>query len=149
MAIENINDLDTAEIKYDENGELEDLYVAIFKDNTMNFTSFENFPVYTKYKIDSKIREFEKAMTLKMQEQRMVNKIYDNINYMGQERKARQLLIDDKLATTEEVALMTLEEVTNKLLEKYQVVAVETEDIILLDKEFAKEYAKHIKHLER
>lgn len=79
----------------------------------------------------------------------MRNQIYDNINYIGQERKARQLLIDDKLATIEEVALMTFEEVTSKLLEKYQVIAVKSEDIILLDKEFAEEYAKHIKHLER
>lgn len=71
------------------------------------------------------------------------------IKYMGQERKARQLLIDDKLKTVQEVALMTLEEVCNAVLVKYQVVAVEDEDIILLDKEFAKEYAKHIKHLER
>lgn len=79
----------------------------------------------------------------------MRNQIYDNTNYIGQERKARQLLIDDKLATIEEVALMTFEEVTSKLLEKYQVIAVKSEDIILLDKEFAEEYAKHIKHLER
>ena len=71
------------------------------------------------------------------------------INYMGQERKARQLLMDDKLKTAQEVALMTLEEVCDAVLVKYQVVAVEDEDIILLDKEFAKEYAKHIKHLER
>ena len=71
------------------------------------------------------------------------------INYMGQERKARQLLMDDKLKTAQEVALMTLEEVCDAVLVKYQVVAVEDEDIILLDKEFAKEYAKHIKHLDR
>lgn len=71
------------------------------------------------------------------------------INYMGQERKARQLLIDENLKTVQEVALMTLEEVCDAVLVKYQVVAVEDEDIILLDKEFAKEYAKHIKHLER
>ena len=71
------------------------------------------------------------------------------INYMCQERKARQLLMDDKLKTAQEVALMTLEEVCDAVLVKYQVVAVEDEDIILLDKEFAKEYAKHIKHLER
>lgn len=79
----------------------------------------------------------------------MRNQIYDNINYLGQERRARQLVIDDKLATVNEVALMPLEEVTEKLLEKYQVIAVEAEDIILLDKEFAEEYAKHFKHLER
>ena len=79
----------------------------------------------------------------------MRNQIYDNINYIGQERKARKLLIDDKLATTEEVALMTLEEVTEKLLEKYQVVAIEKESIVLIDKDFAKEYAKHTKHLDR
>ena len=79
----------------------------------------------------------------------MRNQIYDNINYMGQEKRARKLLIDDKLATAEEVALMTLEEVTEKLLKKYQVVAVEAEDIILMDIDFVQEYAKHIKHLER
>ena len=71
------------------------------------------------------------------------------INYIGQERRARQLLMDDKLKTAQEVALMTLEEVCDAVLVKYQVVAIEDEDIILLDKEFAKEYAKHIKHLDR
>lgn len=79
----------------------------------------------------------------------MRNKIFDNIHYIGQERNARKLLIDDKLATVEEVALMTMEEVSEKLLEKYQVISVESEDIILLDKEFIEEFVRHIKHLTR
>ena len=41
MSIENINDLEAAEIRVnEETGELEDLYLAIYKDDTMNFTKF-------------------------------------------------------------------------------------------------------------
>ena len=76
MAIENINDLESAEIRLNSNGELEDLFVAIFKNNTMNFTRFENLPIYTKYQVDNKVSAFEKDMTLKMQERSIINKIY-------------------------------------------------------------------------
>ena len=76
MAIENINDLDTARVEVDENGDLKDLFLAIYKDNTMNFTNFSNLPVYTKIQIDKKIENFEKEMTLKMQERNIINKVY-------------------------------------------------------------------------
>ena len=76
MAVDNINDLESAEIRINENGELDDLFIAVFKDNTMNFTKISNLPVYANYQIDAKIKDFEKAMTLKMQEQNIVNKIY-------------------------------------------------------------------------
>lgn len=72
-----------------------------------------------------------------------------NINYIGQERKARQLLLDDKIRTAQEVALMTTEDVCDALLDKYKVIAIEEEDVILIDSEFAEECAKHIRHLER
>ena len=76
MAIENINDLETAEIKVNDDGQIENLSIALYKDNVMNFTNIEKFPLYTKYQIDKKIKEFEKEMTLKMQEQNIINKIY-------------------------------------------------------------------------
>ncbi len=71
------------------------------------------------------------------------------INYFGQERCARRILLEDGLATAEQVALMTQEEVCEKLLEKYAVVAVESEEISLIDKDFLEEYNAHLKLLYR
>ena len=76
MSIENINELEPATIKIAEDGELEDLYLAIYKNNTMNFTKFSNLPVYVRNQIDAKLENFEKDMTLKMQECNILNKVY-------------------------------------------------------------------------
>ena len=71
------------------------------------------------------------------------------LNYFGQERCARRILLEDGLATAEQVALMTREEVCGKLLEKYAVVAVESEEISLIDRGFLEEYNAHLKTLYR
>ena len=76
MSYENIKDLDAAEIRFDDNGEIRDLDVAVFKDNILNFTKFSNLPIYNKYQIDSKIKEFEETMTSKLQEKNMIGSIY-------------------------------------------------------------------------
>ena len=57
------------------------------------------------------------------------------IGYLGQERAARKLLLKDKIATAEDVAIMTDIEVYDKLLEKYEVVMVESEDILIIARE--------------
>lgn len=57
------------------------------------------------------------------------------INYLGQERAARKLLLKDKIATAEDIAIMTDIEVYDKLLERYEVVMAESEKILIVAKE--------------
>jgi len=71
------------------------------------------------------------------------------MNYLGEERAARKILIEDKLAKPEEVAIMTCVEVCEKLLEEYEVVSCEEEDITIVKKEDMKTYNSIVKILER
>ena len=75
--------------------------------------------------------------------------LQNKINYLGQERSARKIVIEDKLATPEEVALMTDVEVYEKLLEEYEVVAVGNERITLVKHEDKEMYYKITKDLSR
>lgn len=61
--------------------------------------------------------------------------LVSKINYLGQERAARKLLLKDKIATAEEIAIMTDIEVYDKLLERYEVVMAESEKILIVAKE--------------
>lgn len=71
------------------------------------------------------------------------------MTYLGMERNARCLLIDEKLAKAEEVAIMTCLDVCDKLLEHYEVVACEDEDITIVKKEDLKTYNNIVKFLSR
>ncbi len=71
------------------------------------------------------------------------------MNYMGMERAARKILIDEKLAKAEEVAMMTCVEVCGKLLESYEVVSCEDEDITIVKKEDMKTYNNIVRFLSR
>ena len=71
------------------------------------------------------------------------------MNYLGMERAARQVLIDEKLAKAEEVAIMTCVEVCEKLLEFYEVVSCEEEDITIVKKEDMKTYNDIVRFLSR
>lgn len=59
----------------------------------------------------------------------------DNIfSYMGQERDARRLLINENLETVENVAVMTAEEVSEKIQEHFEVISKRGEEILLIKK---------------
>lgn len=70
-------------------------------------------------------------------------------SYLGQEREARQLLLDEKLATSEEAALMTAGEVADTLLTKYEVVSRSDETIVLVKSDDIETYKKITKTLYR
>ena len=72
-----------------------------------------------------------------------------NINYLGMERQARKIVLKDKLATAEEVSLMTDLDVYRTLLEKYEVVMCETERILLIDQEKMDEFNDMAVYLSR
>ena len=71
------------------------------------------------------------------------------MNYLGMEKCARKILIDEKLAKAEEVAVMTCVEVCMKLLETYEVVSCEDENITIVKKEDMKIYNGIVKFLSR
>lgn len=71
------------------------------------------------------------------------------LNYLGMERAARKVLIDEKLAEAEEVAMMTSFDVCAKLLESYEVVSCEDEDITIVKKEDMKTYNNIVRFLSR
>lgn len=55
-------------------------------------------------------------------------------DYAGKERDARKLLINEKIASIEEVAIMSDGDVADKIQERYEVVARADEEIILVKK---------------
>ena len=72
-----------------------------------------------------------------------------HIMYTGMERDARAILLKDNLATTEDVAMMTSLDVFDRLLEKYEVIMCEQQDILLIDKKKMEEFNKMAVYLSR
>lgn len=70
-------------------------------------------------------------------------------DYAGQERDARELLIDEKIASIKDVAIMSGEDVEEKIKERYEVVAKADEEILLVKKEDMKQFEKLVKILTR
>ncbi len=73
----------------------------------------------------------------------------NKMNYIGMERAARKVLVDEKLAKAEEVAMMTCVDVCEKILESYEVVSCEDKDITIVKKEDMKTYNDIVRFLSR
>ena len=73
----------------------------------------------------------------------------NHVRYTGMERDARAILLNDNLATAEDVAMMTSLDVFDRLLEKYEVVMCEPEDILLIDKKEMEEFRSMAVYLSR
>ena len=71
------------------------------------------------------------------------------INYSGMERCARKIVLKDNLAKAEEIAIMTELEVYEKLLQKYEVVMSEREEILLIAKDKMEEFNDMAVYLSR
>ena len=71
------------------------------------------------------------------------------IRYAGMERDARAILLKDNLATVEDVAIMASLDVFDRLLEKYEVIMCEQEDILLIDKKKMEEFNSMAVYLTR
>lgn len=69
--------------------------------------------------------------------------------YAGMGRDARKLALKDKMAPVEEVALMDEIEVCNLIVQKYEVVMCESEDVLLIPKEKMKEFNQMAVYLSR
>lgn len=72
-----------------------------------------------------------------------------HVMYAGMERDARAILLKDNLATAEDVAMMTSLDVFDRLLEKYEVIMCEEQDILLIDKKKMKEFNNMAVYLTR
>ena len=73
----------------------------------------------------------------------------NHINYLGMERCARKIILKDNLAKAEDIAIMTDLEVYDILLQKYEVVMCEHENILLIDKEKMEEFNSMAVYLSR
>ena len=72
-----------------------------------------------------------------------------HVRYTGMEVDARAILLNDNLATVEDVAMMTSLDVFDRLLEKYEVIMCEEQDILLIDKKKMEEFNKMAVYLRR
>ena len=75
--------------------------------------------------------------------------LYNRINYTGMERDARKIVLKNNLAKAEDVAMMTDIEVYEILLQKYEVVMSEREEILLIAKDRMKEFNDMAVYLSR
>lgn len=73
----------------------------------------------------------------------------DNLFYIGMEKGARRLALRDKMAPAEEIAVMSEIEVCDLIVEKYEVVMCESEDILLVPKDKMKQFNQMAVYLSR
>lgn len=73
----------------------------------------------------------------------------EKLIYVGMEKELRQLVMDEKMAKPEEVAVMTDSEVCDLVVERYAVVYAESEEIGLVRKNRLDEYYAMLKRIMR
>ena len=66
----------------------------------------------------------------------------DKINYIGQERAARNLLVKMNTVPVEQIATMTELDVYEAILEKYEFILSNGEDILLVEKDKLQDFNK-------
>lgn len=73
----------------------------------------------------------------------------ENLNYLGMERGIRKLALDDKMATAEEIAVMSEIDVCELVSKEYELVYAESEELGLVHKDKIDEYNKLLKVISR
>ena len=66
----------------------------------------------------------------------------DKINYIGQERAARNLLVKMNTVPVEQIATMTGLDIYEAILEKYKFIISDGEDILLVEKDKLQDFNK-------
>ena len=66
----------------------------------------------------------------------------DKINYIGQERAARNLLVKMNTVPLEQIATMTELDIYEAVLEKYKFIISDGEDILLVEKDKLQDFNK-------
>jgi hypothetical protein len=73
----------------------------------------------------------------------------NKLSYIGMERDARMLALNDKMASAEDIAIMSAIEVCDLIVEKYEVVMSEYESVLLIPKDKMTEFNKMAVFLDR
>lgn len=79
----------------------------------------------------------------------VARELQDKLNYLGMERGIRKLALKEKLASAEEIAVMSELDVCNLICQKYSLVYAEQEKIGLVKNEDEEELSKLIKVISR
>lgn len=80
----------------------------------------------------------------------MVGKdLLEKLNYLEMEHDIRELALKDKMATAEEIAIMSELDVCNLICQNYQLVYAEPEKIGLVKKEDAEKLSSLIEVISR
>ena len=66
----------------------------------------------------------------------------DKINYIGQERAARNLLVKMNTVPVEQIATMTELDIYEAILEKYKFIISDGEDVLLIEKAKLQDFNK-------
>ena len=66
----------------------------------------------------------------------------DKINYIGQERAARNLLVKMNTVPVEQIATMTELDIYEAILEKYKFIISDGEDVLLVEKDKLQDFNK-------
>ena len=66
----------------------------------------------------------------------------DKINYIGQERAARKLLVKMNTVPVEQIATMTELDIYEAILEKYKFIISDGENILLVEKDKLQDFNK-------
>lgn len=66
----------------------------------------------------------------------------DKINYIGQERAARNLLVKMNIVPVEQIATMTELDIYEAILEKYKFIISDGEDVLLVEKDKLQDFNK-------
>lgn len=69
--------------------------------------------------------------------------------YIGMEEGIRRLALKDKLATAEEIAVMSIEKVCGLIVQKYAVTFWNNEEIMLVPKDKIEQYSKLVTIISR
>lgn len=73
----------------------------------------------------------------------------EKLNYLGMERDIRKLALEEKMETAEKIAVMTRADVCSLVLEKYDVIYSEPEEIGFVRKDKLSEYESLVKIISR
>ena len=74
---------------------------------------------------------------------------YNHITHTGMDKNARRIILKDNLAKAEDIAMMSDFEIYEVLLQKYEVVMCEPENILLIDKQKMEEFESIAVYLTR
>lgn len=75
--------------------------------------------------------------------------LFDKLNYLGMERGVRELALEEKLESAEKIAVMSTLEVCELILDTYELVYSEDEELGLVRNDKMKEYTALVKIISR